>query len=382
MADAYDPRFSPNKETGEFTAQDIEDVGTQTGDGSSSTLRLYRDRVVIGGTARGAIADVVNSAPGATDYGMVVHVATGGGGGTQYTEADTDSTITGTVLMMEDTSDTIRAVTGNVANGLDVDVTRIQGTVTVDGSAVTQPVSGTVTANLSATDNAVLDAIEVDTTTIAGAVSGSEMQVDIVSDGARLATSANQPAVYTDDTSTHSTGSSEGNLLMAAATPTDASVDANDIAAVAMSTDRRLHVDAQIVGTDVALDVSGATVTVTDDGSFTLAANSGIDIGDVDILSIIPGVGATNLGKAEDAAHTSGDTGVMMLAVRQDSQVDFGADGDYVPLRVDANGDLAVAAFLVCNLPHECHGTIPGIRGRLREDLRRRRLVKTRAALR
>ena len=37
-----------------------------------------------------------------------------------------------------------------------------------DQSAV--PVSGTVTANLSATDNAVLDAIEVDTTTIAGSV--------------------------------------------------------------------------------------------------------------------------------------------------------------------------------------------------------------------
>lgn len=41
-------------------------------------------------------------------------------------------------------------------------------------------ISGTVTANLSATDNAVLDAIEADTTTIAGAVSGTEMQVDIV----------------------------------------------------------------------------------------------------------------------------------------------------------------------------------------------------------
>lgn len=47
-----------------------------------------------------------------------------------------------------------------------------------DQSAV--PVSGTVTANLSATDNAVLDAIEVDTTVIAGAVSGTEMQVDVI----------------------------------------------------------------------------------------------------------------------------------------------------------------------------------------------------------
>src|SRR3990167_6447568 len=43
-----------------------------------------------------------------------------------------------------------------------------------------QPISGTLTANLSATDNAVLDAIEVDTTAIAGAVSGTEMQVDVI----------------------------------------------------------------------------------------------------------------------------------------------------------------------------------------------------------
>src|SRR5688572_15818983 len=61
-----------------------------------------------------------------------------------------------------------------------------------DQSAV--PISGTVTANLSATDNAVLDAIEVDTTTLAGAVSGTEMQVDVVTSAlpTGAATSAKQ----------------------------------------------------------------------------------------------------------------------------------------------------------------------------------------------
>lgn len=48
------------------------------------------------------------------------------------------------------------------------DVITVQGiasmtALTVDGSGVTQPVSGTVTANLSATDNAVLDVIEANT---------------------------------------------------------------------------------------------------------------------------------------------------------------------------------------------------------------------------
>lgn len=55
-------------------------------------------------------------------------------------------------------------VTGDTTNGLDVDVTRVSGTVTVDGSGVTQPVSGTVTANLSTTDNAVLDDIAANQT--------------------------------------------------------------------------------------------------------------------------------------------------------------------------------------------------------------------------
>lgn len=54
------------------------------------------------------------------------------------------------------------------------------GLVSVDDNAGSLTVDGTVTANLSATDNAVLDAIEVDTTTLAGAVAGTEMQVDVV----------------------------------------------------------------------------------------------------------------------------------------------------------------------------------------------------------
>lgn len=75
-----------------------------------------------------------------------------------------------------------------------------------------------------------------------------------------------------------------------------------------------------------------------------LAANSGVDIGDIDVTSVIPGTGATNLGKAEDAAHTSGDTGVMPLAVRRDADTALvSADGDYAPLQVNAAGSLKVA---------------------------------------
>jgi hypothetical protein len=77
-----------------------------------------------------------------------------------------------------------------------------------------------------------------------------------------------------------------------------------------------------------------------------LAANSGVDIGDVDVLSVVPGTGATNLGKAEDAAHTTGDTGVMALGVRSDAGASGNptalatTTGDYIPLATDANNRL------------------------------------------
>ena len=74
-----------------------------------------------------------------------------------------------------------------------------------------------------------------------------------------------------------------------------------------------------------------------------LAANSGVDIGDVDVTSIVPGTGATNLGKAEDAAHSSGDTGVMALVVRNDVlDALAGSDGDYSALQVNKTGALNV----------------------------------------
>jgi len=67
------------------------------------------------------------------------------------------------------------------------------------------------------------------------------------------------------------------------------------------------------------------------------------NIGDVDILSIIPGVGATNLGKARDSALGGTDTGVMALAIRDDTLATLTpADGDYVPLRVSSTGQLHV----------------------------------------
>jgi hypothetical protein len=93
--------------------------------------------------------------------------------------------------------------------------------------------------------------------------------------------------------------------------------------------------------------ISGSVVLLTGANAIgKLAANSGIDIGDVDVLSIIPGTGATNLGKAEDAGHSSADVGVMALAVRNHPPAALaGANLDYIPLMTDQNGFLAVASY-------------------------------------
>ncbi len=46
----------------------------------------------------------------------------------------------------------------------------------------------------------------------------------------------------------------------------------------------------------------------------------------------------------EDATHSSGDTGNFVLAVRNDTLAFLGADGDYVPFQVNADGALYVEA--------------------------------------
>ena len=83
-----------------------------------------------------------------------------------------------------------------------------------------------------------------------------------------------------------------------------------------------------------------------------LAANDGVDIGDVDVTSVIPGTGATNLGKAVDSVGGATDTGVASLALRDDALTTLTpADGDYTRLRVDSTGALWVNDTNTASIP-------------------------------
>lgn len=80
---------------------------------------------------------------------------------------------------------------------------------------------------------------------------------------------------------------------------------------------------------------------------------------DVDVTRVIPGTSATALGKAEDAAHSSGDTGVMALAVRNDTRASLsGTDGDYSPLQLNASGDLRVDGSAVTQPVSDAGGSL------------------------
>jgi hypothetical protein len=80
-------------------------------------------------------------------------------------------------------------------------------------------------------------------------------------------------------------------------------------------------------------DVTITSGTVTTVSTVTNVATIG--------TSVTPGTSAAHLGKAEDAAHASGDTGVAVLAVRRDTAaVGSGTDGDYSTLNVNASGAL------------------------------------------
>ena len=64
---------------------------------------------------------------------------------------------------------------------------------------------------------------------------------------------------------------------------------------------------------------------------------------DVDVTRIIPGVASNNLGKQEDQLHQDGDTGVLMLGVRN-HLTGSTVDGEYSAISVSSTGEMQTLA--------------------------------------
>lgn len=113
------------------------------------------------------------------------------------------------------------------------------------------------------------------------------------------------------------------------------------------------HVGSSILSTgDLeigAVEIKNAT---TDTRAVVLAASTAAQATDTPLVVALhpsspvpPGTAATSLGKAEDAAHTSGDVGVEMLGVRNDANaVLTTTDLDYSPIATDSAGRMKLAA--------------------------------------
>lgn len=242
------------------------------------------------------------------------------------------------------------------AGAASADVITIQGVasmtaVKVDGSATTQPVSGTVTANMG-TVTADPFGANADAASATGSISAK----------LRFIAGTGIPITGTVTVASHAVTNAGTFAVQATLAAGAASIaKAEDVA----SADADVGVPAMAVrkaspantsGTDGDYEmlqisagrlwVSAVIDTALPAGTNAigkLSANAGVIIGDVNVVSEIPGTGATALGKAEDAAASSGDTGVAVLAVRRDVAASgVSTDGDYANLSVDSNGALRV----------------------------------------
>lgn len=164
---------------------DTSDAEVKPGDAVNNAFRVNCVSGCSGspGSSDGAITDGVSSSIKATVLDLLnsnpVTVAitdgsgsqiTSFGGGTQYTEGDIDASITGTALMWEDTSDTLRAV--SAAKPLPVDVKNssiaVTGTVTANqGSPPWQVQSNSANIATQTTAAAIQTGIELIDDTIA-----------------------------------------------------------------------------------------------------------------------------------------------------------------------------------------------------------------------
>ena len=227
-------------------------------------------------------------------------------------------------------------------------------------------------SKLDTIDN-VLDTIKTDSAAIKTAVeildntvSGSEIQADIVSSAlpSGASTSANQTTLigHMDEVegkldtleTTLTAIETDQAALEVLHTATNSKLDTIDNVLDTIKTDSAAIktavelLDNAVSGSELQVDVvSVPTTTVTGTVTANLSATDNAVLDDIaqkigDVETAVQAI--DDIVKAEDAAHSSGDKGVMFLGVRQDSQADFGADGDYVPLSIDADGKLRVAA--------------------------------------
>lgn len=75
----------------------------------------------------------------------------------------------------------------------------------------------------------------------------------------------------------------------------------------------------------------------------TTTLTSDVEVQRIELVTAVEGGASTNLAKAEDSAHSSGDFGIQALGARRDTPTPLaGSDGDYMPATFDSLGRMYV----------------------------------------
>lgn len=246
---------------------------------------------------------------------------------------------------------------------------------TASGLPVQQ--QGTFTVDLGTTDNAVLDAIEADTTTLAGAIDGTEMQVDVVGSLPAGTNNIGDVDVLSFPTSVHAedfdTGAGTDNTLaFGIAVPASGGAvvvpgDATAGLKVNLGADNDVTVTGTVTanaGTNLntsalALESGGNLASVASSASTLAGAVSGSEM-QVDVVSsALPTGAATAANQSTIIGHVDGiegllttidaDTGTIAAAVATEGSalgsgiLLQGDDGtDRTNVLVDTDGHLQV----------------------------------------
>jgi hypothetical protein len=322
---------------------------------------------------------------------------TGGGGGTEYTEGDTDATITGHALLWEDTGNTLRTI--SAATPMPVTCPDCSGTGVsdVDDSSFTVGSDDLVPVGYLV-DETTPDSADEGDVGIAR-MSANRIAYGIIRDAAGNERGANVNAsgqlsvtgpvtnagtfavqvdgaaltalqliddiVYVDEVTFTATTSKIAGIGAVFDDASSNTMDEDEIGSLRMTAARALHVsvqnaslavtatnlDVQSGGADLATEATAAAILTSTNFAAAFGTAGTADtqvmsvqgIASMTPLLVNPGTAASWGVHAEDSAHSSTHAGVQVLAVRQDSQVDFGADGDYVPLSINDAGELRVA---------------------------------------
>lgn len=222
------------------------------------------------------------------------------------------------------------------------------GAIHIDDGGNTITVDGTVTANLSATDNSVLDTIETNTdfgTVTGGGAEASALRVTIANDSTGVVSVDNGGGALTVDGTVTANLSATDNAVLDSI---DSAV--NGTLTVDLGANNDVTIDnSSIVATEDAApggNVSGVPpLALRDDSLSALTPVEGdfvpLRVNSTGALHVTGGGGGTQY--AVDDAAGGTDTGTLLLAVRDDSLTTLTpADGDYTQLRVSSTGALHV----------------------------------------